>query len=78
MMKSPLPKKELNISIPTELKTFYKELGYGFLRQNEDHTYNNLFFPLTEISAFYTGFDFYTTNERQKYYPFDGEKLIFF
>ncbi|WP_074942385.1 SMI1/KNR4 family protein [Succinivibrio dextrinosolvens] len=70
--------KELNISFPPELKSFYKELGYGFLRQNEDRTYNNLFFPPTEISAFYTGFDFYATDERQEYYPFDGENLIFF
>lgn len=70
--------KELNFTFPQELKAFYKELGYGFLRQNEDRTYNNMFFPPEEIYDFYTGADFYATDERQEYYPFDGENLIFF
>lgn len=37
--------KELNFTFPPELKAFYKELGYGFLKQNEDRTYNNSRFP---------------------------------
>lgn len=68
--------EKLGIELPTELKKFYNEIGYGFLNCGKGSNINRVISPI-EIYDFYTGINDYKDDIRREYYT-NSDRLIFF
>lgn len=68
---------ELGITIPTELKEIYKELGYGRLCSSDPKCSDRILYPL-EIADFYLQRDVYEYNEVVDEYDINEGEIVFF
>lgn len=62
---------ELKIKLPSELKDFYREIGYGFVRPDDCFFVDRIMTP-NDIVDFIRGNNAYANDERRKYYLKEG------
>ncbi|CAI6064789.1 Antitoxin YxxD [Paenibacillus sp. JJ-100] len=66
----------LGRDLPLELKTFYEEVGYGFLCIGEGNNVNRIISAI-EIADFVEGINDYENDPRREYYN-ESDKMVFF
>ncbi len=69
--------KEVGISFPSDLMTFYREVGFGFFKTHNDNI-NRLMDPMSMADFRLRTGDFEAYTELESYGYLEVDKLIFF
>lgn len=69
--------EELGIILPKELKEFYKQVGYGFLRSDK-YNFNRVMSPKSLCEFRFRKGQFSNDSELELYEDLERDKLIFF